>query len=56
MSQAMLPPGSLLSTMDPAHPQTFNHRSALLSTGRIYHFVTRYPLRGLSSRLSGIPG
>src|SRR6266540_4597441 len=25
--------------MDPSRPESFNHRTELLSTGRIYHFV-----------------
>jgi soluble epoxide hydrolase/lipid-phosphate phosphatase len=30
-------------TIDPANPQSFNHRTEALSTGRNYHFVDQKP-------------
>ncbi|KAF9535124.1 Alpha/Beta hydrolase protein [Crepidotus variabilis] len=37
--------------MDPSNPESFNHRSALLSTGRTYHFVDQVP-KGYDSKLN----
>ena len=40
----MVPGQFLISTnMDPSDPESFNHNSITLSTGRKYHYVDQLP-------------
>ncbi len=40
----MLPCNLLYVGMDPKEPESFNHRTEQLSTGRTYHFVDQQPV------------
>lgn len=35
----------LIATMDPKNPDSYNHRTELLSTGKKYHFVDQIPTK-----------